>query len=213
MWTTDVPAYCKPQGWRRVRVESSFRGDGHTQFQGATPDDARILSWVEFDWDGRATSSPRTGSRPSRSIRDWRLTNLDTGQVFPCEEPGREVAAQPTTASVSGNGFTIRHQHATNLVVPAPPLTAILGGTLSGNTMTLNLTDATMFPSHGYRIVRNGQTQAVRTAFNVSCVNPRGPVGFVNLLVLLPAVHAPARYTVDLTRPSAEQVAGCRGLL
>jgi hypothetical protein len=104
--------------------------------------------------------------------------------------------------------FRLSHRHATNLVWPAPPLTAALTGTMSRTRLTFSA-EVTTFPSHGLRITRNNTTIATDTFLNASCVDTLGPAGLRNLttgLLRKTTVRPPA---VALAGTSTEVVARC----
>src|SRR5262249_13695905 len=123
----DAPAACRPN-WKNalITIASDFRGDNHTDY--GTGNKSRITSWLEFDWDGVHMANPTYGDSPAHSTRDWKITNVNTGAIKTCTQKGTEVVSNPSTFTTGVNTFQIQHQHATDLVNPAPPLSATLSG-------------------------------------------------------------------------------------
>jgi hypothetical protein len=205
-WIPDVPVRCRPTGWRHVTLDATFLGDGHVAYGGT----ARVSSWAEFDWDGKSVSAATGGINAASSTRDWKITNRDTGQVTDCQESGTRNGAVPAQVAFRANGFTIAYKVANDLLDSAPPLQATMAGTLTGNSMAINLTNLTRFPSHGFQVRMNGAVQATQTTQNVSCLPALGLIGAVTVGVGLLTFATPARYDVDLRNPSAEQTAACQ---
>ncbi|BCJ67605.1 hypothetical protein [Polymorphospora rubra] len=214
VWTDlgsiDVPEDCRPK-WRnaRIRLESFFYGDNHVGY--GADGDARITTTFEFFWDGTGMTRPRLSDDPAHSIRLWTFTNLDTGVIRNCRQYGNETVPDPADYSIDGNTFTLAHRHATDLVLGAPPLEATLVGTFTDTDLLIS-TEVTAFPSHAYRVTRNGTRRATNVFVNASCVETMGPVGAVNLATgLITYVESEGPYAVPLVGPrTPSEIAPCQ---
>ena len=171
----------------QYEYHSHYGGDNHTGYDGTS----RAQASIEFDWDGTTISGFRmstpTGASPSHrhyNYRAWVETLWGAGPDFEIAS-GSDTDTGPAGGGCSGraagtNGhLTIA---APNLMTmgPAPDINSDLDFFLAGSTMNLVwLTD--LFPSHGYRVYKNGAAIKTQVVNDASGVNAEGVAGAVNL--------------------------------
>jgi hypothetical protein len=162
---------------------SYYRGDNHDGYGGSY----RVLSVIEFDWDGKSISNVTGTGDYGASHRDWDARAwVETllGDIPLGSDSGSESARATSATSKSGGGntFSLGIASANPLVLTwAPNINANLTGTIARDgRLTLDYS-TDFFPSHGVQVSRNGK--AIHTAItnNASGVNALGAVGAVNV--------------------------------
>jgi len=166
---------------------SRYRGDNHAGYDGSF----RAQSTLEFDWDGTTISGARLSTPSLAAVshrHHWYRAYIETAWGLGPDielDSGDTVEAGPVGGGCSGSAAgSSGHLKiaAPNLMTigPAPAINSDLDFSLSGSTMNLNwLTDG--FPSHGYRVYKNGGALKTQVINDASGVNAQGVIGAINL--------------------------------
>ncbi|MCC6999546.1 MAG: DUF4157 domain-containing protein [Deltaproteobacteria bacterium] len=166
---------------------SHYGGDNHAGYDGSS----RAQATIEFDWDGTTISGFRSstpmGASPSHRHYNYRAYVETLWGAGPDIEiaSGSDTDTGPAGGGCSGRASgTSGHLTiaAPNLMTmgPAPDINSDLDFFLGGSTMNLVwLTD--LFPSHGYRVYKNGAAIKTQVVNDASGVNAEGVIGAVNL--------------------------------
>lgn len=184
-----------PEAPFHVLEESSFfHGDGHPGYDGAY----RVLTWIEFDWDGSTITNQLQGedygiSRRSYVDRFALPVAGTSSEGFPTITSGPRVGEDTGRASCCtdhmparigpyGTTVTLGIHSSNPLVGVAPDIDSQLGvGFAADGSLTVFwITDR--FPSHGFQILRNDSTLAKEVVFDASGIDARGPVGAWNIM-------------------------------
>lgn len=173
------PAIADPE----YEFHSSYRGDNHADYGGSF----RVLSVIEFDWDGKSISNVTGAGDYGATHRDWNskawvetlFGDIPLGNWSGSDS---ERATQATSRTGSGNSFSLGISSANPLVLTwAPNINANLTGTI-GPDGALSLSYSTdLFPSHGIKVSRNGKVVHNAITKDASGVNALGPVGALNV--------------------------------
>jgi hypothetical protein len=150
-------------------VTTDYRGDNHVGFDGSY----RVQSTVEFDWDTKkilnVTVLPDPDSHYGTSHLEATYSNfLNTNTCV----LATGTATRSTAASASGSSFNLTYSSANPLVrIPfTPTIDGLLSGTIAANG-TINLNYRTdLFPSHGFRVTKDGSAQRTDTVSDASCL-------------------------------------------
>ena len=163
----------------RGESEAHFRGDNHTGYAGSY----RVMSVVEFDWDGSHITGLAQSGSYGASHRDWTVRLLALGyEVSRRTGTDTATATSATSGGAAGTaGFSMGMSSANPLVrIWAPTIDSELTGTLSGSTMSLSYT-TDLFPSHGIKVTKNGRQLYNSIVNDASGVNALGAIGAVNV--------------------------------
>lgn len=189
----------------RTFVESTYRGDGHTNYDGLY----RVLAWVEFDWNGSTITNVTQGGLYGVTYNDI-VYEMPGGLNQQCSRSGQ--ATSSAYGDANGSTFGLRISSANPLTVPqslTPNIDSKLDGSIS-STGALTLRYQTdQFPSHGFRVIEDGKTIATDVVTNVACLKPLGMYGFALLLKRLNLSEPAGTVTVSQTSSSTEKIASC----
>ena len=159
---------------------SYFRGDDHTPYEGSY----RVLSVVEFDWDGTNIVNFSHNGSYGASHRDYDWIFEWENLIYPDLEiasgSGTEsgTATSATNGTQSGNSnFSLSMDSAIPLTLfPAPAINSDLEGSLSGRSLTLSY-NTDHFPSHGIKVYHNGNPLRTQIVNDVASQTVLGPIG------------------------------------
>jgi hypothetical protein len=158
---------------------SRYHGDNHASYTG----DYRVLSSVEFDYDGTSISGFKHIGTYGESIRYWDAEVKLLGRsVYKTTGDERKTASAATSGSPLGNGFSMGIASANPLTIfPAPDINSNLDGSFdSSGQLSLNYkTD--LFPSHGVQVQKDGVLIHTSIVNDASGVNALGPTGAANV--------------------------------
>ncbi len=158
---------------------SRYHGDNHAAYSG----DYRVLSSVEFDYDGTSISGFKHIGTYGESIRYWDAEVKLLGRsVYKTTGDERKTASAATSGSPLGKGFSMGIASANPLTIfPAPDINSNLDGSFdSSGQLSLNYkTD--LFPSHGVQVQKDGVLIHTSIVNDASGVNALGPTGAANV--------------------------------
>ncbi len=171
---------------------SRYRGDNHAGYDGTE----RAKATLEFEFDGTnivgpvtITPSGATASHRHYWYRAWVQTGWGLGPDLELTK-GDEVVSGPAgggcTASASGTGGQLSIA-APNLLImgPAPDINSDMSVQVnSPNDLVLGWS-TDLFPSHGYRVWKNGGVIKTEVVNDASGVNAQGVAGGAILLARL----------------------------
>lgn len=162
--------------------QSYYRGDGHANYGGSF----RVLSVVEFDWNGSNISNLTHGDDYGTTHRDYAYTIIPT--IIGSGSGRRITGIESATATSATNGsrvlgtsFELGIASANPVVMgPAPNIDSdVIGTFISPGTspkLSLNFnTDG--FPSHGIKVVKNGTVLDTRIVNDASTLSGLGISG------------------------------------
>ncbi len=162
---------------------SEYRGDNHGGYEGSY----RVLSSIEFDFDGVSITNVKRVGDYGTTHRDWEAKatlNLLFGELTVGEWSDTEegTATSATGQSASQSSFSLSIASANPLVMTwAPEINATLNGTIaSDGTLSLSY-DTDLFPSHGIQVSRDGQVIHTAVTNNAERVKAQGAVGAANV--------------------------------
>ncbi|MBM9506050.1 PKD domain-containing protein [Actinacidiphila acididurans] len=186
---------------------STFRGDDHRTFDSGSGS-FRGRVWAEFDWDGTSITALRKATSPAgmygATHRDFTIRTPHA--TIHCTRVA--TATKSATATQETTKRVHLDLHTSNPLVdiipkygPAPAIDSDLLVTFAKPT-ELSVSGTTdLFPSHGFRIWRNGKVLYTRTTNQAACVDALGPVGAYNLFTRL--THQTNRRSLTLATHTA----------
>jgi hypothetical protein len=166
-------------------VSSTFHGDGHAGFDGGY----RMQDIVTFDWDGQNLSNFQTIANivhVGTTIRNKVYTDSRDGTLLDlCSQTG--VAADTTSASSSGNTFTIQYTGKNPLTLPQALtpgfLNNLTGEIQADGSVDLNF-QVTEFPSSGLQVLINDSPILTGLENDVSCLSDSAVLGVGGAVIL-----------------------------
>jgi hypothetical protein len=161
-------------------VSTRYHGDGHTGFAGSY----RVLSSLEFDWDGTQILDASVPPGPHFGESVLMGTYSTPFSSTTCELKSG-TASQSTGFTASGSSFSVTYS-AKNPVVrlPAPTIDGTTTGTIAADG-TINLHYKTdLFPSHGIQVIKNGVPQLTDIVNDASCLPNFAVTGFQGAAVI-----------------------------
>ncbi len=199
-------------------VTNAYRGDDHDGFDGSY----RVMTGVEFDWDGSVISNVTKPSGPNYGQTVLRATYRNFLNTNTCDL-ATGIATESVTADAGGSlgpsSFRITYSATDPLVrIPAPAIDGETTGTVSADgTVDFHFRTDT-FPSHGVRVSKNSAPQLSDIVTDASCIPDSlvvGPQGIPILAVGLTTQTSQGDRTVfpnDADRTGARNSPLCLGL-
>lgn len=174
---------------------SHYRGDGHSGYEGSH----RVLTWVEFSFDGLRITAFQGGESYGTSHRDY---------DYPLWGKGTETqtATGFTARELRGEGyFWMRIDSKIPIpIAPAPAINSELEGFISCTGLFIHyITD--LFPSHGVRISRDGKIVKTEIVFDARYLPVEGDVGAMAIFVGLTSFENTG--SIDVQTP--DELAAC----
>jgi hypothetical protein len=172
---------------------ATYNGNNHVGFDG----EYKATVTYDFTYDGSnwADVSVTTKYGP---------TYAEDGI---CTYHGQATSAAGVTATASGVTMSIKS--ANPIVFGAPPIIANIDLSFTG-TSEMNVVDhSNRFPSHGFRIWKNGQVIATAVDYDVSCENVTGYTGAANIAKQLATGADVITHHVDLRVPGQSYFGTC----
>lgn len=163
-----------------TNVSTRYKGDGHAGFDGSY----RVMSSVEFDWDGKQILNPKEPPDPHYGTTHLIGTYTNFLNTTTCDLASA-TATTATMSSASGSSFTVNYSSANPVTrLPAPPIDGETKGTVgSDGTVTFHFrTD--LFPSHGVRVTKNGAPQLTDIVNNAACLPNAAVTGLTGAVVI-----------------------------
>lgn len=163
--------------------QSRYHGDGHSDYGGTY----RVLSRIEFDWDGTAISGLTATGTYGATVRNfeakaWISSMLGNVNLMNNVGSESQTASSATSGSGSGRTFTMSIASANPLVMgPAPDINSNLTGTIGADGSLELAFDTDQFPSHGLEVSRNGAIVHTSVVNDASGVEALGVAGALNL--------------------------------
>jgi probable HAF family extracellular repeat protein len=154
----------------RTYVSSLYNGNDHVPYAGSY----KVISAADFDWDGKQISNFTASTDYGETIRylEYTVENYITtnSDLVECVIQRAHADSAARAEQVGQNGFRLTYAAAHPIVVAAPAIDATMFGTVAPDgTLSLNY-DSDLFPSHGFRVVKNGTTQVTHTISDASCL-------------------------------------------
>ncbi|MDQ6725237.1 MAG: hypothetical protein M3066_03590 [Actinomycetota bacterium] len=200
-------------------VKNAYKGDDHSGFDGSY----RVMTGIEFDWDGSAISNATKPSGDNYGMTVLRATYSNFLNTNTCD-----LATGTATNSVAGDAGGALGPSAFRITYSsANPLSRIPGTpTIDGETMGTVSADGTVdfhfrtdnFPSHGVRVSKNGSPQLSDIVTDASCIPnslAAGPAGAPIIAVGLTTQTSEGDRTVfpnDANRTGQRNTSLCLGL-
>jgi hypothetical protein len=175
-----------------VKYESQYRGDNHTIYDGSS----RASSEVEFDYNkdtGEMTNFRVKDSENniSATSRDWSwtatATDVITGAGVEEAKGSGRVYGQQTDSDSFSMGFSATNRVQDEKIpgdLDTPSIDSRLDGSISANgeIMTLKY-DTDLFPSHGLRVIKNGEEVLTGIVRDASGVPTQGVLGAGSIFI------------------------------
>ncbi len=164
--------------------KSYYRGDNHNGYDGTY----RVLSTLEFDWNGTQISGVKAKGSYGKTHRDWNYSvdaaagigSVRTRIYTIGTDSGSDsaTASSKTWGKGKGNSFSMGLDSKNPVVMTfAPAIDSSLKGTVSANG-NLSLSYATDgFPSHGVRVTIDGKEVLKEIVNDASGVAGTGVAG------------------------------------
>ena len=157
----------------RDSVVSLYNGNNHIQY-GDSNADFKVIVSVDFDWNGTSISDFRSSTAYGKTIRYLEYSVFDyittNSHLVECIAQSAQATSAASAQQVGQNGFKLTYSAAHPIVVGAPAIDGTLFGTVASDD-TVSLTyDTDLFPSHGFRVAKNGTVQVTQVTNDASCL-------------------------------------------
>jgi hypothetical protein len=151
--TINSPVVC-PVG-QYMGAPKHYKGDDHTGYDGSY----RVLVTYSFTWDGKEIGDVATDAQ-------YGATHL---MQDGCPDLVKTVTHEGDVTALGAASFQM-HMSSENPIEPfAPTIDSTLKGTFTRpDELSFDLT-SDKFPSHGFRVIKNGQIIATVVDFDASC--------------------------------------------
>lgn len=161
-------------------VSTRYQGDGHAGFDGSY----RVMSSVEFDWDGKQVLNTRVPTDPHFGTTHLLATYSNFLNTTNCELASG-TATSATSASATGTSFAVSYSAANPVVrLPAPAIDGDTTGTVAADGTVSFHFRTDLFPSHGVRVSKDGAPQLTDIVNDASCLPNFAVRGLVGLGVI-----------------------------
>lgn len=162
---------------------STYHGDDHVGFDGST---YRVSVALQFDWDGRTITNAYVLPPNISPIYGETLRLID---YFGPDGHHQCVAARAkadhsVVATASGHEFDLEIHSSNPLVHPSPDIDSVLKGRVNSDGSVSFDAKTDLFPSHGFRVLRNGSEIGTIVLNDASCLGQAGVMGLGGALTL-----------------------------
>ena len=165
-----------------TEVVSTYHGDGHPGYAGSY----RVLVAAEFDWDGHQITNwkgPGALGYPIYGTTKRLLDYFWPGHHHQCVADSA-TATQAVVATHTGNNFDLEIHSSNPLVHPAPDIDSVLNGYIAPDGSIHFDATTDEFPSHGFRVLRNGQELGTAILNDASCIGAKNVLGLSGAIKL-----------------------------
>ncbi len=164
--------------------QSFYRGDNHTGYQGSY----RVLSVMEFDWDGNQMFNFKHSGHYGTTHRDYNF-QLIKDNIWPIPDltllqsngSDNDTATTATNGMGGANMFRLGMASANPLVLTwAPDIDSFVYGFISnqpGNPQLVLRYQTDQFPSHGVAVYKDGKSLTQKVVKDASSKLALGPIG------------------------------------
>lgn len=144
---------------------ATYNGNNHVGFDGGY----KVTVTYDFTYDGSQWADVAVNAQ-------YGPTYADDGI---CKYHGQATAAAGVSPTTGGVKMWVRSKNP--LVGVAPPIIANIDLSFSGTDQMIIVDHSNRFPSHGFRVWKNGQVIATAVDYDVSCETVTGYLGAVNI--------------------------------
>jgi len=171
----------------RTSVESLLNGNGHFLYDGTF----KGLAIAEFAWDGKEITNFTQSGQFGHTIRFLEYTVENpvrrTARLVRCVANTGQSAREATAEKVGPNTVVSRISTAIPVIPLAPPiddrLTSVVSGTPPESMLSLAYT-SDLFPSHAYRVIKNGVVQSTDIISDACCLSATDVRGLTGAALL-----------------------------
>jgi AcrR family transcriptional regulator len=154
----------------QTQPNSLYNGNNHIPYDGSY----KVIAAADFDWDGHTISNFRSNTDYGETIRylQYTVDNYSTqnSRLVECISQRAHASSAADVEQVGPTGFKLTYSAAHPIVLAAPAIDATLFGTVAPDGSLSLSYDSDLFPSHGFRVVKNGATQVTQTISDASCL-------------------------------------------
>ncbi len=160
---------------------ATYNGNNHVGYDG----DYKALVAYEFTYDGARMADKAVDITYGETIGTTGLCTY------------RDRATSSGAVKVKGGGVELSMDTGNPLVPGSPPINAALNLRMAGRDEMVLRHTMDAFPSHGFRVWRNGQVIATAVDFDASCKNATGKTGAATIARGLTSSGTPIEHDLD----------------